>query len=109
MTEILDLVIPSTFSCRTDIPSGVTPAGACPEEGTCSGEGVRPNCICREVMFYLEVVVAVVISSVVIRLCQQQTVGAVTRAHHEEVRQLEPQSVSKQLCVYHLYRNVFLP
>ena len=91
MIEILDLVIPSTFSCRTDIPSGVTPAGACPEEGTCSGEGVRPNCICREVIFYLEVVVAVVFSSVVIRLCQQQTVGAVTRAHHEEVRQLEPQ------------------
>ena len=94
MIEILDLVIPSTFSCRTDIPSGVTPAGACPEEGTCSGEGVKPNCICREVIFYLEVVVAVVvavvISSVVIRLCQQQTVGAVTRAHHEEVRQLEP-------------------
>ena len=41
MIEILDLVIPSTFSCRTDIPSDVTPAGACPEEGTCSGEGVR--------------------------------------------------------------------
>ena len=54
MTDILDLVIPSTFSCRTDIPSGMTPAGACPEEGTCSGEGVKPDCDCREVIVCLQ-------------------------------------------------------
>ena len=97
MTEILDLVIPSTFSCRTDIPSGLTPAGACPEEGTCSGEGVRSDCICPEGIFCLgvkaEVVavgvaVAVVVSGVVIRLCQELADGTVTRAHHGEVDSL---------------------
>ena len=95
MTESLDLVIPSIFSCRTDIPSG-----ACPGDCTCSGEGVRPDCTCPEGIFSLGVKavvavavveVAIVVSGVVIRLCHKLTDDTVTRAHHGEVRRLEPQ------------------